>query len=81
DADGYSQTHPVVNVYCGGTPKATYGVTPQVTGFDYGCYDDCGDGWKVTDITWHGDPLSDTCALAPIWNNGYVIQQGPYTWP
>jgi hypothetical protein len=40
-----------------------------------------GDGWKVTDVTWHGDPLSDACDLAPIWNNGYVIQQGPYTWP
>jgi hypothetical protein len=81
DDDGYSQTHPVVNIYCGGTRKATYGVSPQVTGFDYGCYNNCGDGWKVTDITWHGDPLSDTCNLAPIWNNGYVIQQGPFTWP
>lgn len=55
------ETHPVVNVYCGGTRKATYGFDPDtsqltVTGFskEY-------DFWKVVEIKWVGDSLSDAC--------------------
>lgn len=61
------ETHPVVNVYCGGTLKATYGVEPQVTGFK-----DENDSWKVVEIKWVGDYSSDACELTPVWNNGYV---------
>jgi len=41
---GFLTTHPVINVYCGGTLKNTFGLTPPVNGFDYGLYDDEGDG-------------------------------------
>jgi len=76
-------THPVVNVYCGGTRKATYGVSPEVSGFDYGCGNDCGDGWKVTDVVWHGDFMSDTCELFPILTSSddYLVESGPFSWP
>ena len=61
------ETYPVVNVYCGGTLKATYGVEPQVSGFK-----DENDSWKVVEIKWVGDPTSDACELTPKWDNGYV---------
>jgi hypothetical protein len=75
-------THPVVNVYCGGTRKATFGVTPQLTGFNTAGGYDGGQGWKVADITWAGGYWDDTCAIAPILSGGsYVIQTGPFSWP
>ena len=75
-------THPVVNVYCGGTLKATYGINPQLQNFSFGDADDGGDGWKVVDVTWHGDFLNDTCDLSPvILNDAYVTEQGPFSWP
>ena len=44
--------------------------------------DDGGDGWKVVDVTWHGDFLNDTCDLSPvILNDAYVTEQGPFSWP
>ena len=66
-------THPVVNVYCGGTLKATYGVEPQVTG-----YRTNNDSWKVVEIKWVGDYASDACELTPQWNDstGYVVNKG-----
>ena len=63
-------THPVINVYCGGTLKATYGVEPQVSGFTKSPY-----FWKVVEIKWVGDYASDACELTPRWNEGtgYVV--------
>ncbi len=63
-------THPVVNVYCGGTLKATYGVEPQVSNFN-----SKDDFWKVVEIKWVGDYLSDACELTPRWDDstGYVV--------
>lgn len=63
-------THPVINVYCGGTLKATYGVEPQVSGFTKSPY-----FWKVVEIKWVGDYASDACELTPKWNDstGYVV--------
>ena len=52
-------THPVVNIYCGGTRKATFGESPQVT------IDSSGDSWKVVEVKWVGDPGSDACELTP----------------
>ncbi len=79
---GSLTTHPVINVYCGGALRATYGVLPQVSSYDYGCGNNCGDGWKVVDVTWHGDYYSDTCGLEPISSGDqYVVVSGPYTWP
>lgn len=67
-----SDTHPVVNVYCGGTLKATYGVEPQVTG-----YRNNDDSWKVVEIKWVGDPDSDACELDPQFNeSGYIVNEG-----
>ena len=61
-------THPVINVYCGGALKATYGVEPQVSGFTASPY-----FWKVVEIKWVGDVSSTECELTPKWNNGYVV--------
>ena len=75
-------TRPIINIYCGGALKATYGITPQLQNFDYGCEDDCGDGWKVVDIKWQGTPFDNTCELSPVLQNDvYLIETGPFTWP
>ena len=68
---GSKLTHPVINVYCGGTLKATYGVEPQVSGFTKSPY-----FWKVVEITWKGDFSSDECDLNLKWdtNKGYVVE-------
>ena len=65
-------THPVINVYCGGTLKATYGVEPQVTNFSQ-----TNDFWKVVEVKWVGDYSSDECELTPKWNDGtgYVVDR------
>jgi len=63
------ETHPVINVYCGGTLKATYGVEPQVKNFT-----NSNNFWEVVEVTWKGDYSSDQCELNLKWNNGYVIR-------
>ena len=69
--DDYSGagTHPVVNVYCGGTLRATYGVSPQYT------LTSGGDTWKVVQIKWVGGVTSDACELTPNLN---VLGDIPY---
>lgn len=69
-------THPVVNVYCGGTLKSTFGVEPQVGGFN-------GKSklWKAAEVKWVGDYSSDECVITPKWNEGYVLGTlGTYDW-
>lgn len=69
-------THPVVNVYCGGTLKSTFGVEPQVGGFN-------GKSklWKAAEVKWVGDYSSDECVITPKWNEGYVLGiLGTYDW-
>lgn len=65
-------THPVINVYCGGTLKATYGVDPQVNNFK-----NKDDFWKVVEVKWVGDYSSDACELTPKWDDstGYVVNK------
>jgi hypothetical protein len=71
-----------VNIYCGGDHRATFGVSPQVTGFDTAGYFDGGDGWKVAHVTWDGGYWDTTCAIEPILSGGnYVVQTGPFSWP
>ena len=67
---GSKITHPVINVYCGGTLRATYGVEPQVSGFTSSPY-----FWKVVEIKWVGNYASDQCELTSQWNDGtgYVV--------
>ena len=64
------ETYPVVNVYCGGTLKATYGVAPKVFPFD-----ETGVFWKVAEVTWSGDAESDECELEAPYDdmNGYIL--------
>ncbi|MBO7127151.1 hypothetical protein J6253_02445 [bacterium] len=64
------ETHPVVNIYCGGTLKATYGVDPQLSDFK-----DENDSWEVVEIKWVGGYSSDACELTPKWDNGYVVNE------
>ena len=66
---GNVNTHPVVNVYCGGTLKATYGVSPQYT------LKNEDDSWKVVQIKWVGGVSSDACELAP---NLDIVNGVPY---
>ncbi|MBO4710775.1 hypothetical protein J5681_02525 [bacterium] len=58
----YKGTRPVVNVYCGGSLKATYGADSgtQLSNF---MYQD--NSWKVVEIKWVGDVTSDECQLTP----------------
>lgn len=72
DDDKVIETKPVVNVYCGGTLKATYGIEPQVDNFN-----SKNDTWKVVEIKWVGDPDSDACELTPQFGeNGYIVNDG-----
>src|SRR5207253_187358 len=49
--------HPLVNIYCGGSLKATYGQTPnQVAGFDFGTANAGAELWRVADATAAGAP-------------------------
>jgi len=67
---GDVNTHPVVNVYCGGTLKATYGVSPQYI------LKNEDDSWKVVEIKWVGGVGSDECQLTP--NLGIVSGNVPF---
>ena len=75
----YKETKPLVNVYCGGTLVATYGKTPQLSGFDYP-----GEFWKVVEIQWVGGYDSDDCVLTPKFNTStgaYIVGSvGTYDW-
>ena len=73
--------HPVVNVYCGGIRKATFGGSPSDDGnsfiYDTNDFNSKDDSWKAVEIKWVGDYASDSCELTQICPNGdYVINQG-----
>ncbi len=72
--------HPLVNIYCGGSLKATYGQTPNlVTGFDFGTATFGGEMWRVADVTATVDASGTTtdCVVHPIHppgtNAGYYV--------
>ncbi len=78
--DGSSSTnnveeHPIVNVYCGGHLKATYGQAPNTLGpcpgaacFNHGSGWNAGQMWRVADVTVAVDAAGNTtdCTVAPI---------------
>ena len=67
DTDG--ATYPLVNVYCGGELRGTYGQAPDVVmSFDRGMYDEMGDMWRVVDVQMMVDATGTTtgCDLTPI---------------
>ena len=73
-------TRPLVNVYCGGELRGTYGAAPdEVDGFDEGGGRNGGDMWRVADVQMEVDSAGTTtgCALAPIHppeaTSGYYI--------
>jgi hypothetical protein len=67
---GSVQTHPMLNVYCGGTLLATYGKAPDVvTTFGSGGPGHAeGPIWRVVDVKTHVDAAGNTtsCDLTPL---------------
>ena len=75
--------HPMINIYCGGRLRATYGQAPDlVTGFDQSGGDSSGDMWRVVDVTTTvmGGITTD-CLLEPIhppgMTSGYWVSPTP----
>ena len=65
--------HPLVNVYCGGELRGTYGAAPDlVEGFDEGGGRSEGDMWRVVDVQTAVDATGTTtgCTLDPIHPDG-----------
>lgn len=74
---GSGPVHPMVNIYCGGALRATYGGamvggvlygSAPITGFDRSGGNTSGSLWRVVDVTMH-EP-SDTCTLTPLVPRG-----------
>jgi hypothetical protein len=61
-------THPLVNIYCGGHLKATYGQAPDlVPNFNHGDGYDLGLMWRVVDVTPQVTGTTTTdCGLDPL---------------
>jgi len=63
--------HPLVNIYCGGELKGTYGAAPDlVEGFDQGGMASGGSMWRVADVTTQVNSSGNTtgCVLTPLRN-------------
>jgi hypothetical protein len=76
-------TRPLVNVYCGGELRGTYGAAPDtVPSFDEGGGRGGGDMWRVVDIqaAVSGGVTTD-CALTPLTSpgGGYDVRTGDTT--
>jgi len=69
--------HPLVNVYCGGELRGSYGVAPDLVGnFDQGGGRNDGSMWRVVDVTMQVSGNSSDCDLAPLSppsGNGYWV--------
>ncbi len=66
---GSTLTHPLVNIYCGGTLLASYGKAPDtVAGFTMGGQYAKGTIWRVVDVKTHVDAAGNTtgCDLTPL---------------
>ena len=76
---------PLVNVYCGGELRGTYGAAPDVVaGFDEGGGRNGGDMWRVVDIeTRVSGGVTTDCSLTPLHapgsSTGYWITTGDST--
>ena len=76
----------MVNIYCGGYLKATYGQAPDlVNGFDVSGSNSSGDMWRVVDVTpiVSGGVTTD-CTLTPLHppgqTSGYWVGTTPRTY-
>jgi hypothetical protein len=68
--------HPMVNVYCGGTLKATFGQAPNtLAGFNKGGGYGAGLVWRVTDVQVQVDAMGNTtgCAVTPLHPPGTTM--------
>ncbi|MBN2359892.1 MAG: hypothetical protein JXR83_10595, partial [Deltaproteobacteria bacterium] len=71
--------HPLVNIYCGGELRGTYGAAPDlVEGFEQGGMAGNGSMWRVADVTMQVDGSGTTtgCDLTPLRNasgSGYHV--------
>lgn len=83
---GTGAAQPMVNIYCGGYLKATYGQAPDtVPGFDESGGDTDGDMWRVADVTpvVVGGVTTDctvTQLHAPGMTSGYWVDTTPRTY-
>ena len=73
------EEHPIVNIYCGGTLKATYGQAPDTLGpcpgttcFNSGAGWNAGQMWRVADVTVTVDAQGNTtdCTISAIHPSG-----------
>ncbi len=72
------ETHPVVNIYCGGTRKATYGFDPDSSQLTVSGFSLEKDFWKVVEIKWVGNNTSDACEpTQKLDNNGNLVIDRP----
>lgn len=74
------EEHPIVNIYCGGVLKATYGQAPDtVSGFDNGTGGKKGQMWRVADVKAQVDSSGRTtdCDITAIhppgMTDGYYV--------
>ena len=66
-------THPLLNVYCGGSLVATYGEAPDVLGgFNHGDGWNAGLMWRVVDVTTHVAGGVTTCDVTALHPPGMV---------
>ena len=81
--------HPMLNIYCGGNLKATYGQAPNlVTGFNNGQGWNAGQIWRVADVKAIVDPSGVTtdCTVtalhpaAPAGNTNYWVTTNDMTY-
>ncbi len=72
---GSMTSHPMVNIYCGGHLKATYGAAPDlVAGFDVGgSGPSSGPMWRVADVTTAAGDCAVTQLHSPAQTEGYWI--------
>jgi hypothetical protein len=71
---GTALTHPIVNIYCGGYLRATYGAAPdQLQGFDDSGGYNAGEMWRVVDVApiMSGSETTD-CTLTPLHPPGQM---------
>ncbi len=74
-------THPLVNVYCGGELRGTYGQAPDlVQGFEDGGGRNGGHMWRVVDIAMQVDGSGTTtgCDLDPLGIDNLTLDSSTY---
>jgi hypothetical protein len=83
---GAQVAHPLINIYCGGRLRATYGQAPDVVmGFDQSGANSSGDMWRVADVTPTvvGGVTTD-CTITPLhppgMMSGYWVGTTPRTY-